>query len=82
MATTAVVMITEAKQADDIVGGPRRGGHCALCAREMCTQYLLACAPLLLRWARSASWPVQYLRAAPQGYLRHPRASIERERRG
>ncbi len=71
--TAAVGMITEPKQANDIVANGE--ADMVLLAREMLRDpyWPLHAAAAL---GETASWPVQYLRAAPQGST--ARASIER----
>jgi 2,4-dienoyl-CoA reductase-like NADH-dependent reductase (Old Yellow Enzyme family) len=77
MATAAVGMITEAKQANDIVDNGE--ADFVLLAREMLRDpyWPLHAAAAL---GETASWPVQYLRAAPQGST--ARAAIARSKRG
>ena len=77
IATAAVGMITEAKQANDIVANGE--ADMVLLAREMLRDpyWPLHAAAAL---GETASWPVQYLRAAPQGS--QPRVAIKRASRG
>ena len=73
IATAAVGMITEAKQANEIIANGE--ADIVLLAREMLRDpyWPLHAAAAL---GETASWPVQYLRAAPQGSK--ARATIER----
>jgi 2,4-dienoyl-CoA reductase-like NADH-dependent reductase (Old Yellow Enzyme family) len=75
IATGAVGLITDAKQADDII----RGGQadCVLLARELLRDpyWPLHAAQTL---GVNASWPAQYLRAAPDGG--HPRRPATKPR--
>ncbi len=75
--TAAVGMITEPKQANDIIGNGE--ADMVLLAREMLRDpyWPLHAAAAL---GETASWPVQYLRAAPQGSM--ARSAIERAKRG
>jgi 2,4-dienoyl-CoA reductase-like NADH-dependent reductase (Old Yellow Enzyme family) len=73
MPTAAVGMITEPKQADAIIANGE--ADMVLLAREMPRDpyWPLHAAAAL---GETASWPVQYLRAAPQGSA--ARSAIER----
>ena len=75
--TAAVGMITEAKQANDIIANGE--ADIVLLAREMLRDpyWPLHAAAAL---GETASWPVQYLRAAPQGSI--ARSAIERPKHG
>jgi 2,4-dienoyl-CoA reductase-like NADH-dependent reductase (Old Yellow Enzyme family) len=75
--TAAVGMITEPKQANDIIGNGE--ADMVLLAREMLRDpyWPLHAAATL---GETASWPVQYLRAAPHGS--RARSAIERAQRG
>jgi 2,4-dienoyl-CoA reductase-like NADH-dependent reductase (Old Yellow Enzyme family) len=73
MPTAAVGLITEAKQANDIIANG--DADIVFLAREMLRDpyWPLHAAAAL---GETASWPVQYLRAAPQGST--ARAAVER----
>jgi 2,4-dienoyl-CoA reductase-like NADH-dependent reductase (Old Yellow Enzyme family) len=75
--TAAVGMITEPKQANDIVADGN--ADMVLLAREMLRDpyWPLHAASAL---GETASWPVQYLRAAPQGSP--ARTAVERPKKG
>jgi 2,4-dienoyl-CoA reductase-like NADH-dependent reductase (Old Yellow Enzyme family) len=75
--TAAVGMITEAKQANDIIANGE--SDIVLLARQMLRDpyWPLHAASAL---GETTSWPVQYLRAAPQGSS--ARAAMERSRQG
>jgi 2,4-dienoyl-CoA reductase-like NADH-dependent reductase (Old Yellow Enzyme family) len=77
MPTAAVGMITEAKQANSIIANGE--ADMVLLAREMLRDpyWPLHAAAAL---GETASWPVQYLRAAPQGSI--ARSAIERPKQG
>ncbi len=76
MPTAAVGMITEAKQADEIIANGE--ADIVLLAREMLRDpyWPLRAAAAL---GETASWPVQYLRAAPQGST--ARTALERPKK-
>ena len=76
MPTAAVGMITDPKQSNDIIANGE--ADLVLLAREMLRDpyWPLRAASAL---GETASWPVQYLRAAPQGSP--ARTAIERPER-
>ena len=77
MPTAAVGMITEPKQANDIVANGE--ADIVLLAREMLRDpYWPLHAAMAL--GETASWPVQYLRAAPQGSK--ARSAVQRAKKG
>jgi len=74
--TAAVGLITEPKQANDIIGNGQ--ADLVLLAREMLRDpyWALHAAEVL---GETPTWPVQYLRAAPRGST--ARISVERPRK-